>query len=206
MHVRRPDRLRHRRAASLGSRLRGRCVYTYGSMHGLIFTAFRQYCWTRLDEHSVEIWRDLPNYVMTESYPDDDFEVLVERTVEVTARLRRDILIDFGRFTGFWVFRVMRGDYYEQSGSARQFLLNVEARIHETVRESTPLAAPPRLQVVPFGEDGVSISYTSERKLCELLEGLVIGVAEFYGEDVAIEQPLCMHRGDVACSVLVSRA
>ncbi len=175
-------------------------------MHGLIFTAFRQYCWTRLEEHSDEISRGLPNYVMTESYPDADFEVLVARAVGLSGRSRRDILVDFGRFTGFWVFRVMRGDYYEESASTRGFLLGVESRIHEAVRESTPLAAPPRLHVMPLGESGVSISYTSERKLCELLEGLVLGVAEYYGEHVSIEQPLCMHRGDVACSVLVTTA
>jgi hypothetical protein len=175
-------------------------------MHGLIFTAFRQYCWTRLDAYSDEIARGLPNYVMTESYPDEDFDALVTRAAEASRRTRRDILVDFGRFTGFWVFRVMRGDYYEESGGTRRFLLDVESRIHETVRESTPLAAPPRLHVMPLGEDGVSISYTSERKLCELLEGLVTGVAEYYGEKVSIEQPVCMHRGDVACSVLVTIA
>jgi hypothetical protein len=174
-------------------------------MHGLIFTAFRQYCWTRLEDVGDEISRGLPHYVMTASYPDEDFEALVARAVEASRRSRREILVDFGRFTGFWVFRVMRGDYYEASGSTRRFLLDVEARIHETVRESTPLAAPPRLHVVPLGEEGVSISYTSERKLCELLEGLVLGVAQYYGEDFSIEQPLCMHRGDVACSVLVTR-
>jgi hypothetical protein len=175
-------------------------------MHGLIFTAFRQYCWTHLEGRSDAIWRDLPNYVMTASYPDEDFEALIARAIEVTARSRRDILVDFGRFTGFWVFRVMRGDYYEESANTRRFLLEVEARIHKTVRESTPLAAPPRLRVAPLGDDGVSISYTSERKLCELLEGLVLGVAEYYAEDVSIEQPICMHRGDIACSVLVTPA
>ena len=175
-------------------------------MHGLIFTAFRQYSWTRVEAGSEEIWRDLPNYVMTASYPDEDFETLIARAVEVTGRSRREILVDFGRFTGLWVFRVMRGDYYQESANTRRFLLNVEARIHETVRESTPLAAPPRLRVAPLGDDGVSISYTSERKLCELLEGLVMGVADYYGENVSIEQPVCMHRGDIACSVLVTPA
>jgi hypothetical protein len=171
----------------------------------LIFTAFRQYCWTRLGEHSEDISRGLPNFVMTESYPDEAFAEFVARAVDASGRSRRDILVDFGRYTGFFVFRVMRGDYYAESGSMRQFLLDVESRIHETVRESTPLAAPPRLHVVPLGDDGVSIAYTSERKLCELLEGLVLGVAEYYGEAVSIEQPICMHRGDLACSVLVTR-
>jgi hypothetical protein len=175
-------------------------------VHGLIFTAFRQYCWTHLADHSAEISRGLPHYVVTESYADADVDGLVMRAAEASNRSRREILVDFGRFTGFWVFRVMRGDYYEESGSTRRFLLDVESRIHETVRESTPLAAPPRLHVLPLGDRGVSISYTSERRLCELLEGLVLGVAEYYGEEISIEQPLCMHRGDVACSVLVTCA
>lgn len=175
-------------------------------VHGLIFTGFRQFTWTRLPDQATEIWSGLPYYGMTEAYPDEQFEELVGRAVATSGRTRREILIDFGRFTGFWVFRVLRGDFYEESGSTRTFLLDVETRIHETVRANTPNAAPPRLQVVPLGEDGVSISYTSERRLCELLEGLVHGVAEYYGERFQLEQPLCMHRGDPACSFLVTPA
>lgn len=51
----------------------------------------------------------------------------------------------------------------------------------------------------------MSITYTSSRQLCELLEGLVIGAGKHYGDSLRIEQPLCMHRGDSAgCNFLVS--
>lgn len=175
-------------------------------MHGLIFTAFRQFTWTRLPEDADAIWRDHPHYVMTEAYDDAEFDAAVRRAVAVTGRTRRDLLLDFGRFTGFWVFRVARGDYYHESADTRQFLLGVESRIHETVRATTPQARPPHLQVVPLGADGVAITYTSERGLCELLEGLVHGVADYYDERFDIEQPVCMHRGDPACSFLVTPA
>lgn len=174
-------------------------------MHGLIFTGFRQYTWTNVADHAEAIWAGLPHYTMTEAYPDEAFTALVSRTTAATGMTQREVLVDFGRFTGFWVFRVMRGDYYKESPGTRAFLLDVEARIHETVRASTPDASPPRLHVMPLGDVGVSISYTSERRLCALLEGLVHGVADYYGERFDVEQPLCMHRGDAACSFVVTQ-
>lgn len=173
-------------------------------MHGLVFTAFRQYTWTRLPDHAAAVWDGLPNYNVTEAYDDERFTELVERAAAAARRSATDVMRDFGRFTGFWVFRVMRPDFYEESGTTRRFLLDVEERIHETVRSTTPDAHPPRLNVVPLGEDGVAISYTSARRLCELLEGLVAGVADFYGERFDIAQPMCMKRGDAACSFVVT--
>jgi predicted hydrocarbon binding protein len=174
------------------------------ALHGLIFTAFRQYSWTRLPEAAASIWDGMPNYVMTEAYPDSSFRDLVQRAAETTGHEPDEILREFGRFTGFWVFRVMRPDYYDESETTRRFLLDVERRIHETIRSTTVGATPPHLTVAPIGDEGVSISYTSERRLCALLEGLVAGVAEYYGEHFRIEQPVCMHRGDPACSFVVT--
>lgn len=172
-------------------------------MHGLVLTSFRQYTWTRLPDHAWTIWSDLPTYEPDRAYDDGELHALLDRTAEVTGRDRGDVLRDFGRFTGFWVFRVMRPDYYEESAGTRRFLLDVEARIHETVRATTPGAAPPYLHVTPLGDDGVSIAYTSPRRLCDLVVGLVSGVADYYGERFAIDEPMCMQRGDPACSFVV---
>lgn len=175
-------------------------------MHGLIFTAFRQYTWARLPDHATAIWDGLPDYDHAGAYDDGELEALVARTSAVTGRDRGEILRDFGRFTGFWVFRVMRPEYYEESAGTRRFLLDVEARIHETVRATTPGAAPPYLHVTPLGDGGVSVAYTSPRALCELVEGLVSGVADYYGERFTIAEPVCMKRGDPACSFVVMPA
>ena len=92
----------------------------------------------------------------------------------------------------------MPWSYINKSGSTQEFLLGIETRIHELVRATVHGTAPPRLQVSPLGQ-GVSISYTSERGLCALLEGLVLGAAGHYEEPYATDQVLCMHRGDPAC-------
>ena len=66
--------------------------------------------------------------------------------------------------------------------------------------------SPPELHVQPFGEVGVLISYTSERQLCAMLEGLVLGTAAHYGEAVVADEIQCMRRGDAGCVFTVTRA
>jgi hypothetical protein len=39
----------------------------------------------------------------------------------------------------------------------------------------------------------VLVSYTSERMLCQLLEGLVHGTAAHYGDDILMEETQCIH-------------
>ena len=89
--------------------------------------------------------------------------------------------------------------YFDAAGNARTFLLTVENRIHELVRATVPDARPPQLHVEPLAEDGVVIRYSSPRRLCVLLDGLVRGTASHFGEDVEIEQIACMHAGAEAC-------
>jgi hypothetical protein len=175
-------------------------------VHGLIFTSFRQFCWSHYPAEADAIWAGLPRYLAVDSYPDGDFDALVERAVQETGDERREVLLSFGRYTAQTIFRLLKPEYYEASNGTVDFLLGVEERIHETVRATITGAAPPRLQVVRLGADGVSISYTSDRALCDLLEGLVQGTAEYYREQFEIAQPTCVRRGDAACCFFVTPA
>jgi hypothetical protein len=73
------------------------------------------------------------------------------------------------------------------------------------VRATIAGAIPPKLHVQPFGGVGVIVSYTSERRLCAFLEGLVLGTAEHYGEALDVEEIQCMRRGDAGCVFTVTR-
>lgn len=175
-------------------------------MHGLIFTSFRQFSRSHYPGADDAIWEGLPQYLAVDAYSDEDFDALIERTAGVTGDAPREVLLQFGRYTGKTIFRLLRPEYYEASGGTAKFLLGVEEQIHQAVRASIADAAPPKLQVVPLGEGGVSISYTSERGLCDLLEGLVLGTAEHYRERFDIEQATCAKRGDHACCFFVTPA
>jgi hypothetical protein len=167
-------------------------------MHGLIFASFSAFIHARYPDLASAIWESEPRYDSVEAYSDDDFTRVLTRAIERTGDGSREILVEFGRFAAQNTFYELYPAYYDVSGSTQPFLLGVETRIHELVRATVQGAAPPRLQVSPLGQ-GVSISYTSERGLCDLLEGLVLGVAGHYEETYAIDQVLCMHRGDPAC-------
>jgi hypothetical protein len=106
---------------------------------------------------------------------------------------------DFGVFTGATTFTRLYPAFFAIAPSARDFLLTVETRIHELVRATIPNARPPQLQVSELDEDGVTIDYSSPRRLCVLLRGLAEGTARHYGETAHIDEVTCMRRGDPAC-------
>jgi predicted hydrocarbon binding protein len=167
-------------------------------MHGLIFAGFSNFIHARYPDVAAAIWESEPTYDPAKAYSDDDFTRILTRAIERTGDGSREILLEFGRFAAQNTFYELYPAYYDGSTSTQEFLLGIETRIHELVRSTVRGTAPPRLQVSPLGQ-GVSISYTSERGLCDLLEGLVLGTAGHYEETYAIDQVLCMHRGDAAC-------
>jgi hypothetical protein len=175
-------------------------------MHGLIFTSFHAFVASEYPSAADEVWAN-GRHLVTEAYSDEEFDAIVTRTVDLSGDPRATVLRRFGIFAGVSTFRLLYPDYYAEHGDTFSFLLDIEQRIHEVVRGTVPLAAPPHLGIRALSGGGVSIAYTSSRALCELLEGLVVGVARFYGDAVLIEQPLCMHRGDAAgCTFFVTPA
>lgn len=48
------------------------------------------------------------------------------------------------------------------------------------------------------------IQYDSPRKLRSVVNGLVRGIAEHYGEAVQINETRCMLRGDGSCAIVVN--
>lgn len=170
-------------------------------MHGLIIISFRDYI---AAIHGAAIERELmagePVYLLSEAYPDERFSALVTYACEVTGLKSDALLHDFGVFTAERTFPRLYPSLFAISPSARAFLLTVERPIHEIVRMAIPHALPPELAISELGEHAISIVYTSRRRMCALLRGLVEGTALHYGEAVHIEERSCMHRGDRACT------
>jgi hypothetical protein len=141
-----------------------------------------------------------PAYLISEAYPDDRFTALLERACEATGLDREALLCDFGIFAAENTFAGLYPALFDICSSAREFLLTVEEPIHELVRVAIPNARPPRLAVAELGVNGVSIVYSSPRRMCALLRGLVEGTARHYGEVLHLDERTCMHRGDSACT------
>jgi hypothetical protein len=175
-------------------------------VHGLIFASLRDYTALRLgEERAVELWEDRV-FEPTKAYEDGWFVAQLERLIVATGDSMNEVQRAFGSFAAQATFAELYPAYYEESADTFAFLLGIEAKIHELVRTTIPGASPPELHVQPFGEVGVLVSYTSERRLCRLLEGLVLGTAEHYGETLDVEEIQCMHQGDPGCVFTVTRA
>jgi predicted hydrocarbon binding protein len=169
-------------------------------MHGLVITSFVEFLARSATAGPLP---DAQRYKASESYADHEFRDLVERASDATGLPSSELLREFGVFAAKVSFANLYPAYYARSADTRSFLLAVEEHIHDLVRETIPGARPPRLNVRPLGDRGVCITYTSERGLCDLLEGLVAGTACYYGETFDIEQIMCMRDGGLACTFLV---
>jgi Haem-NO-binding len=169
-------------------------------LHGLIFTTFRDFVTTQYGPAiAASVLGDQPVHALTEAYPDEDFSAAVTKACELTGVVADELVCEFGAFAGETTFPRLYPAYYAVAGSTRPFLLTVENLIHELVRATIPKATPPQLGVMPLGDDGVSVDYSSPRKLCALLRGLVEGTARHFGQSVESEETACMHRGDDRC-------
>jgi Haem-NO-binding len=178
-------------------------------MHGVIFASFRDFLLTAVGpEPGERILAGRPIHMMSEAYPDHEFLALVGATSRALGADQGQVLRDFGVFAGSQTFPRLYPAFFSATGDTRSFLITVEDRIHEVVRATVPNARPPQLDIAPLGEDGVRITYTSPRRLCVLLAGLVAGTAAHYGDEVEIDETACMRRGDPACvfEVRVRRA
>jgi len=168
-------------------------------LHGLIFAGLRAYGAQRLGEEAAErLWAGHA-YEPTQTYGDAEFLARLEELRVATGDSPEELEREFGVFTGQTTFTGLYPDYYAANESTLPFLLGIEEQIHEVVRATIHGARPPKLHVRALGSEGVLVSYTSERRLCRLLEGLVHGVARHYGETLVVEEIQCMRRGDPGC-------
>jgi hypothetical protein len=169
-------------------------------VHGLIFVSMRDYL---VAEHGAakeqEVMASEPFFFVSEAYPDEQFAALLDRACRLTGTPRPKLLHAFGVFTAEKTFARLYPALFGLFPTARSFLLNVESSIHEVVRVAMPDAQPPQLDISEAQEGAVSITYTSPRRLCALLRGLVEGTARHYREKARIEELACTDRGDDAC-------
>ena len=174
-------------------------------MHGLIFSSLRDYSIETVGVHAAsDLWDDRL-FELTEAYDDDWFVAQLKRLAVATGEPVDDVLRGFGSFAAQSTFSGLYPAYYEQSKDVFTFLLGIEQKIHELVRATIQGAYPPKLHMQALNDIGVLVSYTSERGLCRLLEGLVLGTAEHYGDVVVVEEVQCMRRGEPGCAFTVMR-
>ena len=162
-----------------------------------------------------ELWRSLlkdagigsKNYLITDNYPDEELDRLVQAAARHLERSREDVLEDFGHFIVAGLLSVY-GVLINPRWDLWQLLLHTEETIHRVVRLRDPNAKPPHLKIVrpnrPTSGHAVTIFYRSPRNMCWFGKGIVRGLADHFGEEVSIRDLHCMGEGDDFCEISVT--
>lgn len=145
-----------------------------------------------------------PFFSASRDYPDAMTLDLVAAVAEVSGLSADAILERFGRF---WVPNTGARAYpqlYAMAGrTAREFLLNLD-RVHQHVTRSIENAAPPRFSYDELPDGRLRLHYSSGRRLCAALRGLILGVGEHFDERLEVRELRCMKDGHDDCVMEVS--
>lgn len=177
-------------------------------MHGIIFAELKKYVQAR---HGDDTWKALLQraglgaatlYLPIREYPDADAAAIVGAASEALGVPAGEILEDFGRFIAPDLLAMYRS-LVKPEWRTLEFLENTEQTIHRVVRIQNPGARPPEIHCERVSPSEVVVRYASARRMCAVARGIARGVADHYGQPVAIEEPSCMLRGDAECHIHV---
>ena len=136
-------------------------------------------------------------YTSLGSYPDVDLVKLVSAASVALAMPADDVVLWFGR-NALPLFVDQYPQLFAPHESTQSFVLTLNDIIHPEVRKLYPGADVPEFDFDV--RDGLLVmGYRSPRRMCSFAEGLLFAAADHYGEQLTIEQPSCMKRGDDRC-------
>lgn len=189
-------------------------------MKGVMFNLLEEVV---TSDHGPWAWDDLLDdlgvdgaYTAVETYDDAEFVALVDALPTGATCPATGITTaggDATRWYGRSAIPLLAGRYpvfFDGHTDARDFLATVEDVIHTEVRKLDPTADVPHVGVEQRTEaDGsrtLVLDYRSQRRLCHLAEGFVLGAGDHYGQPLEVAQPTCMLRGDASCQLVVRLA
>lgn len=173
-------------------------------MKGVIFNIFEGFITEGWGEEAYEALLDecplhtQEPFVGPGTYPDSDLVSMLTQACENHGVSAPDALRAFGKYC-FPHLASKFPKFVDMHDHPKPFLMSVHDIIHVEVRKLFKDAITPSFAYQDTGPDSLVIEYTSDRKLCFLMEGLLAGVAEHFGVSIDTTQTRCTHEGAEAC-------
>lgn len=137
------------------------------------------------------------------NYPDEEMMRLAGAASSALKMPVDDVIRWFGR-NALPLLANKHPHFFKPHKSTRPFLLTLNDVIHSEVRKLYPGADVPEFTYDTSSPEVLLMNYKSPRKLCALAEGFIEATAAHYGEELSLDQPQCMKRGDEKCVLRVS--
>lgn len=125
-------------------------------------------------------------YTSVGNYPHEDAIGLLVALGGIVGKDVPDLAFDYG----VWLaprFANLYPEIFAGYTDLRSFLRDIDAHHHMEVKKLYPDAKTPSVVAVFEGET-IAISYASHRPFASVAHGLIVGYADYFGEDVAIER------------------
>lgn len=177
-------------------------------MKGSVFNALQEFVETN---HGLEAWDTMLNtlnlpsqgiYTSSIKYDDSELFSIVNYFCEAFNVPTPDLLRTFGEFL-FTKLMPMAPIEAKRAPSLHVFLCMVDNLIHVEVKKLYADSNLPEFDYRDQNAQHLTMIYRSERRLCHLSEGLILGAAKHFDEKVSISQSKCLHKGDEACHIEV---
>ena len=160
------------------------------------------------DRWGADLWDDAVAlagvdgaYTWLGTYPDADMFALARALSEVGGRSTSEVLVLIGRH-GFASLASHHAEVLTGIDDWRTLVSSLDGVIHPEAQVLHPGAAPPGFEeLAGIPGESVRLRYRSDRALCALAEGLLLGVGDWYGSPLTVAHRLCVHRGDAACVI-----
>jgi Haem-NO-binding len=176
---------------------------------GIVFNLLEEVVATRFGE---EAWDEMLGhtglggaYTSLGNYPDSEFTTLLAALSRRIGETERDVLRWFGR-NSMPRLAERYAEFFRGHRGLRTFLLSLNDVIHSEVRKLYPGAEVPNFEFeTPEGakeHEALLIHYRSERRLCLLAEGFILGAADQFNERVDVRQEQCMLDGARECRIV----
>ncbi|HVF20524.1 MAG TPA: heme NO-binding domain-containing protein [Mycobacteriales bacterium] len=142
-------------------------------------------------------------YTSVGTYPHEELLALVGAASAATGRPADELVRWFGR-ESIPLLYDRYAVFFDTHTTTRGFLLTLNDVIHPEVRKLFPGAYAPSFIVSGEDDAGLLLAYESHRGLCAFGEGLILGTADHYDEQVEVDQTECALKGAPRCVLRTS--
>jgi hypothetical protein len=177
-------------------------------MNGILFRVVEDVV---TEAFSADAWDDVIDrsgvsgaFTSLGDYPEGDL-VEICRAAATVASLSEDDTLRLSGRTGFKHFLRRYPDSLKGCNGWKATLTSLDDIIHPEVLKSSPDAKLPSFVVVSDGA-ALIVTYTSERALCILAEGLFLGCGDWFDVELSVEHLTCIQKGGESCTLRVAEA
>lgn len=181
-------------------------------MYGIIFDFMRDYV---IEKHGgSSTWSTLLKatgqspykiYFPVKDYPDQEIVALAVKASEALKLPLEAVLEDFGKFVGRRLITFYYMYIKNENFKTLDIIESAGTYIHDALHRHNPLRKPPVISAERVSADEVILHYTSQRRLCHVVRGIVAGMADHFGEEFKLTETQCMHTGADTCRFTVKR-